>query len=750
MNKDLTVQQANAQIDTDNIDLILRKPQHTLAITISTKDQHPTLGMDLLDTSDGPQLKACLRGTQSAKIPQWRHTILNGTVKTVQGIPTSNVNEVQTAISSLKQSHANIDITFATQQPVSIHPETGIPQMHFDQLAPLSHVLHDLKHDESPYRPDLATDQMDPYINKLDKPTLTRKRLQTQDDWNEWQNSEWLQLDQYVTQDMFDEPGDLPTDLEDINVLPMIWTYLVKSCGRKKARCVANGAPHLKGSVTLANTYAACLEQTAARVFWAIAAIQGKQVFGSDASNAFGEAPPPKAPLFLRVDQAYREWYKHRTGQTLPDASYVRVKHAIQGHPESPRLWQEHIDKILRSLDFIPTVQEPCLYKYAGTKYTAEDIYLLRQVDDFAVACDNENTANKIWNDIDSKLSAPLKKEGLLRRHNGIDIEQARHHIKIHCSTYITKITSNKAFLTDMKITSNKPIPMRADNEYIQQFDTTKGPTDVNEQTTLEQRMGFKYRQATGELLFAMVTCRPDISVAVMKLTQHNHNPAEIHFKAAMDVNKYLSATPTKGIQYWRAVPQPHLPIITPQTPMSDSEFPSTVLFPGTASDAYGYVDSDWGGNVDTRKSISGVAIILGGAVVAYKTINQKSVALSSTEAEFYALAEAGKMMLYIRSILNDLALDQTKASILFEDNQGCICMTDARKPTKRTRHVDIRHFAVLDWVEQDLLQITKIPTAENSADTLTKSLGRVLFHRHTDRLLGCHVPTYSSFHNAT
>ena len=72
---------------------------------------------------------------------------------------------------------------------------------------------------------------------------------------------------------MFSEPTELPTDNPNINVLPMIWTYLVKSCGRKKARCVANGAPHLKGSITLANTYAACLEQTGARIFWAIAAL---------------------------------------------------------------------------------------------------------------------------------------------------------------------------------------------------------------------------------------------------------------------------------------------------------------------------------------------------------------------------------------------------------------------------------------------------------------------------------------------
>ena len=56
----------------------------------------------------------------------------------------------------------------------------------------------------------------------------------------------------------------------------------------------------MKGSVTLANTYAACLEQAGARIFWAICALKGKTIFGCDMSNAFAEAPAPKAPLYLK------------------------------------------------------------------------------------------------------------------------------------------------------------------------------------------------------------------------------------------------------------------------------------------------------------------------------------------------------------------------------------------------------------------------------------------------------------------
>ena len=81
--------------------------------------------------------------------------------------------------------------------------------------------------------------------------------------------------------------------------------------------------------------------------------------------------------------------------------------------------------------------------------------------------------------------------------------------------------------------------------------------------------------------------------------------------------------------------------------------------------------------------------------VVCYKTKYQETIALSSTETEFVALCDAGKMVLYARSILNDLNAPQYKATILFENNRGALLMAKQRQPTKRTRHMDIKHFAV-------------------------------------------------------
>ena len=114
-------------------------------------------------------------------------------------------------------------------------------------------------------------------------------------------------------------------------------------------------------------------------------------------------------------------------------------------------------------------------------------------------------------------MSAPLKREGLIHRFNGIDVRQTQDYIKIHCSTYINKILKHKTF--DMTITSNRPTPMSSDPDVIKMLDTSVGSMNEHKKIELEQEMQFKYRTATGELLFAMFTCRLDISNAVIKLT---------------------------------------------------------------------------------------------------------------------------------------------------------------------------------------------------------------------------------------
>jgi hypothetical protein len=129
------------------------------------------------------------------------------------------------------------------------------------------------------------------------------------------------------------------------------------------------------------------------------------------------------------------------------------------------------------------------------------------------------------------------------------------------------------------------------------------------------------------------------------------------------------------------------------------------------------------------------------GGAISYRAKFQDTIAHSSTEAEFTAACDAGKMILYFHSILEDLGIEQPQATILHEDNNGALLMVNAQQPTCRTRPMDIKKFAILDRVEQDLVVLHSISTNDNATENLTKSLGKQLFCRRTDTIMGRRAP---------
>ena len=69
--------------------------------------------------------------------------------------------------------------------------------------------------------------------------------------------------------------------------------------------------------------------------------------------------------------------------------------------------------------------------------------------------------------------------------------------------------------------------------------------------------------------------------------------------------------------------------------------------------------------------------------------------------------------------------------------------MANSRQPTRRTRHMDAKHFAIQEWVESDILTLKRVATHDNEADPLTKNVGRSLFYRHIDFIMGKIKPEY-------
>jgi hypothetical protein len=210
-----------------------------------------------------------------------------------------------------------------------------------------------------------------------------------------------------------------------------------------------------------------------------------------------------------------------------------------------------------------------------------------------------------------------------------------------------------------------------------------------------------------------------------------------------------MYTTQDNGLYFWHMTPRPELQK-GPLLPPVHSNKLDLMLDNGPEQDAttlHAYADSDWATCVKTHRLFGGACMRLAGGTIAYKTKLQPTVAGSSTKVEFMAAYDAGKMILFVRSILWDLAIPQEAATILYKDNDACTAIGNAQKTTPRTHHIDIKYFSLCEWVERDLMLLERIDTKINLSDHFTNSLSWTLFHRHTDFLLGHIPPSYSPVH---
>lgn len=754
-------------------------------LNIHPSDIDPYFGLNIqiCTKRDLPILVDCKRGTSAMKIQKWKSELRNAYITSINDTPIHSINDIKTQFEQLHQHKPSaIKIGFSTIKKQSMHPQHGIPQLYHDQMNHIGKHLWEIANDPA-WQKDISEEIAQPItdatiksinaktlrklghdqywhllhklpewfkISKMKKSRpLTRTFLQQQPDWNDWKLSEFKQLDQYEAQGTFGTPVQLP---KGSNLLPLLWTYLIKDCGTKKARCVCNGSAKQKGTITLGDTYAGSLEQTGSRIFWAATAINNFITIGADASNAFAEAPPPKAPLYVKIDKPFRQWYAHKYPDKPPlsENLVLPVNGALQGHPESARLWAKLIDRIIKDLNLKACTHEPCLYYTNNYDNTGKTVLLLRQVDDFAISCSDKDLADQIIEKINNKMTIDVKGLGMIHRFNGVDVHQTKDYIKLYNETYLNKIFARHTWLHQEKDKhlAAYPIPMNPDPSFQRELENQPIPTP-QEIHDLELEYGFGYRQAIGELIYALVTCRPDISYPVIKLSQYSTRPTRLHFEAIKVIYRYLNHTKTEGLIFW----QKHQRTDLKHMPVSidckaDGNYDESSIRERTQncqSTMFAAVDSDYAGDTSHRRSVTGIIIRIAGGTVFYKTKFQDTIALSSTEAEFTAAAEAGKYILYVRSILDEIGLPQQEATILYEDNQGALLMANAQQPTKRTRHMDIKTFVLQDWVERDLIRLKRIDTSDNYSDVMTKATGRTLFHRHVNYIFGKIRPHYAT-----
>lgn len=147
------------------------------------------------------------------------------------------------------------------------------------------------------------------------------------------------------------------------------------------------------------------------------------------------------------------------------------------------------------------------------------------------------------------------------------------------------------------------------------------------------------------------------------------------------------------------------------------------IKFTKTDGNLRAYADSDWANDMETRRSISGFVITLGSAPISWKSQKQSTVALSSCEAEYVALALATKEIIYLRSLCSAMEIHQFKPTILFCDNQGAIALTIERsKQHQRTKHIDVKFHFIREQTE---VTFQYVYTGDNIADIFTKALSK-------------------------
>ena len=146
------------------------------------------------------------------------------------------------------------------------------------------------------------------------------------------------------------------------------------------------------------------------------------------------------------------------------------------------------------------------------------------------------------------------------------------------------------------------------------------------------------------------------------------------------------------------------------------------------------FSDSDWAGLPD-RVSVSGNCWFYGNCLIDWRSKRQRTVALSSTEAEYMALTICLQSGLWLRSSLGQLTLPCPTPVVILGDNEGAISLMSNSSHHSRSKHINIRYHLICEHVDSGSFSVSWIPTVENTADILTKPLHSDLHEDHVARL---------------
>jgi len=207
------------------------------------------------------------------------------------------------------------------------------------------------------------------------------------------------------------------------------------------------------------------------------------------------------------------------------------------------------------------------------------------------------------------------------------------------------------------------------------------------------------YQSIVGSLSYAASATRPDIAFAVSALSRYSKKPYTSHLSAAKRVLRYLKHTADLKLV-----------------------FPCTST---TSKPLVGFTDSDFAGDIDGRKSQGGYVFKAYNGPVSLKSYKQKTVSLSTTEAEYVACSEAAREAQWLAKLHMDIVGNLEPPLPIFTDSNGALKnILAAGYGKSRNKHIDVKLYLCRDLHASGNLEFSRVSTDDNLADIMTKALG--------------------------
>ena len=457
------------------------------------------------------------------------------------------------------------------------------------------------------------------------------------------------------------------------------WVFKLKtgtdgSIERYKARLVAQGFTQKFGT-DYDETFSPVVRIESLRTLIALAVKNGLQLHQADVTTAFLNGQLEEEVYMKQPKGFVQEGQEHLV---------CKLKRSIYGLKQSSRCWNSTLDSYLKQMGFVQTESDPCIYRNSGG-----DVLIGVYVDDMVFAGKNEKQLEEVKKTLAKRFD--IKDMGKLHHFLGMKIVQNDQTGEV----WMGQPLYTENLLQKFGMENAKPVSTPVDSN-------SKLVKATEDEDRIDQQL---YQSAVGSLLFLSVGTRPDIAYAVSNVAKFSSQPTKKHWSAVKRIMRYLKGTVNFGLHYSKESPEK----------------------------CVGYSDADWGGDLDDRKSTSGYLFQISGGPVSWRSKKQTSVALSTAEAEYMALASAGQEAVWMRLLIAELCDNPVRAVTILEDNQAAIQMTRNPQFHGRTKHIGIKFHFIRDLISDGTVNVEYCPTQQMIADMLTKGLPREQFNKLRD-----------------